>query len=88
MKDVRRRSQDWEEPTDKKYRTRNQVIIMNPFESLIGHDVFSVVLGLVLVMGVLAFARFDLRRTSRLPHLGTVLVKNRLKSFGSPPNRH
>jgi len=62
--------------------------MMNPLVSLIGHDALSVVLGLVLVMGVLAFARFELRRTSRLPHLGTVLVKNRLKSFGSLQNRH
>jgi hypothetical protein len=61
---------------------------MNTFESLIGHDALTIMIGVVLVIGVLAFARFDFRRTSRLPHLGTVLVKNRLKSFGSFPTRH
>jgi hypothetical protein len=52
---------------------------MNSFESFIGQDTLTIVLGVVLVLGVLAFAWFDLRRTSRLPDLGTVLVKNRLK---------
>lgn len=53
---------------------------MQPFESLIGPDAFTIVLGVILMLGVLAFAWFDVRRTSRLPDLGTVLVKNRLKS--------
>jgi len=52
---------------------------MNPIASFIGNDPATMVLGAVLVMGVLVFAWFDYRRTSRLPHLGTVMVKNRLK---------
>jgi hypothetical protein len=55
--------------------------LMYPLEWLTGQDVFTIVLGVLLVIGVLVFARFDIRRTSRLPHLGTVLVKNRLKRF-------
>jgi len=57
---------------------------MHPFESLLGHDAFTIALGVLLMLSVLAFARFDVRRTSRLPHLGTVLVKNRLKSSTRP----
>jgi hypothetical protein len=51
---------------------------MNPYEWLIAQDLFSIVVGILLVLGVLVFAWFDYRRISRLPHLGTVLVKNRL----------
>ncbi len=53
---------------------------MNPIAALIGNDVPTLVLGAVLIIGVLVFAWFDYRRTSRLPHLGTVMVKNRLNS--------
>ncbi len=53
---------------------------MTPITALIGNDAATIVLGTLLVMGVLVFAWFDYRRTSRLPHLGTVMVKNRLKS--------
>ncbi len=52
---------------------------MNPIMAFIGNDTSTLVLGMVLVVGVLVFARFDYRRTSRLPPLGTVMVKNRLK---------
>ena len=48
--------------------------------SFIENDTATIVIGVVLVMGVLVFAWFDYRRTSRLPHLGTVMVKNRLKA--------
>ena len=54
---------------------------MNPITALIGNDTATMVLGTLLVMGVLVFAWFDYRRTSRLPSLGTVMVKNRLKGF-------
>ena len=53
---------------------------MNIISAFIGNDTTSIVIGAVLVLGVLVFAWFDYRRTSRLPHLGTVMVKNRLKS--------
>jgi hypothetical protein len=53
---------------------------MNPFESFIGQDPLTIGLGIVLVLGVLAFAWFEVRRNSRLPSLGMVLVKNRLKN--------
>jgi hypothetical protein len=53
---------------------------MNTINSFIGNDSATIVIGAVLVMGVLVFAWFEYRRTSRLPHLGTVMVKNRLKS--------
>ncbi|MDH5428245.1 MAG: hypothetical protein OEZ57_08615 [Nitrospirota bacterium] len=53
---------------------------MNPIAALIGNDTSTLVMGAVLVLGVLVFAWFDYRRTSRLPHLGTVMVKNRLNS--------
>ncbi len=49
--------------------------------NFIGNDAPTIALGTVLVLGVLVFAWFDYRRTSRLPHLGTVMVKNRLKGF-------
>jgi hypothetical protein len=51
---------------------------MNPIAALIGNDPGTMVLGTVLVVGVLFFAWFENRRTSRLPNLGTVMVKNRL----------
>ncbi len=54
---------------------------MNPIAAFIGNDTPTMVLGVVLVVGVLVFAWFDYRRTSRLPHLGMVMVKNRLKGF-------
>jgi len=53
---------------------------MNPIVSLIGQDTLTVVLAIGLVVGVLIFGWFEHRRTSRLPDLGTVMVKNRLKS--------
>ena len=53
---------------------------MNMISNFIGNDTATIVIGAVLVMGVLVFAWFDYRRTARLPHLGTVMVKNRLKS--------
>lgn len=37
---------------------------------------------LVLVSAVVAFGWFEYRRNTRLPHLGTVMVKNRLKGSG------
>jgi hypothetical protein len=51
---------------------------MNPIAAFIGNDTPTLVLGTVLVVGVLFFAWVDYRRTSRLPNLGTVMVKNRL----------
>ena len=51
---------------------------MTSIAAFIGHDPETMVLGGVLVVGVLIFAWFDYRRTSRLPNLGTVMVKNRL----------
>lgn len=51
---------------------------MNPIAAFIVNNTVTMVLGAVLVMGVLVFAWFDYRRTSRLPHLGTIMVKNRL----------
>ncbi len=53
---------------------------MNPIAAFIANNTPTMILGVVLVMGVLIFAWFDYRRTSRLPHLGMVMVKNRLKS--------
>ena len=53
---------------------------MNALATVIGNDPGTMILGSVLVMGVLLFAWIENRRTSRLPHLGTVMVKNRLKS--------
>ena len=53
---------------------------MNPITAFIANDTPTMILGTVLVFGVLVFAWFDYRRTSRLPHLGMVMVKNRLKS--------
>ena len=52
---------------------------MNSIAAFIGNDTPTMILGTLLVMGVLVFAWFDYRRTSRLPNLGTVMVKNRLK---------
>ena len=39
----------------------------------------TVVVGLILITGVLLFGWYEYRRSARLPHLGTVMVKNRLK---------
>ncbi len=52
---------------------------MNPIAAFIGNDTPTLLLGVVLVVGVLVFGWFDHRRNSRLPPLGTVMVKNRLK---------
>lgn len=52
---------------------------MNLVEDFIGNDTSTLFLGVMLVVVVLAFGWFDHRRTSRLPPLGTVMVKNRLK---------
>ncbi len=54
---------------------------MHSISAVIGNDLPTIVLGTVLVLGVLVFGWFENRRTSRLPHLGTVMVKNRLKGF-------
>ena len=51
---------------------------MNQIADFMGSNTTTLALGVVLVMGVLLFAWFDYRRTSRLPHLGTIMVKNRL----------
>ena len=53
---------------------------MTPIVAFIGNDTVTLLLGVVLVVGVLVFGWFDYRRTSRLPALGTVMVKNRLNS--------
>ena len=53
---------------------------MNLITAFIGNDTPTLLIGAVLVVGVLAFGWFDKRRTSPLPPLGTVMVKNRLKS--------
>jgi hypothetical protein len=42
----------------------------------------TLLIGLILVSGVGVFGWFEYRRNIRLPHLGTVLVKNRLKRSG------
>ena len=54
---------------------------MNPITEFIVNDTQTIILGAILVIGVLVFTWFDYRRASRLPHLGTVMVKNRLKRF-------
>jgi len=51
---------------------------MNPIASFFGNDTPTMLVGTVLVVAVLFFAWLDYRRTSRLPNLGTVMVKNRL----------
>ncbi len=53
---------------------------MNALATFFGNDPVTMILGSVLVTGVLVFGWFENRRTARLPHLGTVMVKNRLKS--------
>jgi hypothetical protein len=56
-------------------------------ESVLGQDSVTIIAGGALILGVLVFGWFDYRRTSRLPPLGTVLVKNRLNSSGRFPNQ-
>ena len=41
---------------------------------------YTLGIGFVLMVGVVVFGCYDYRRTARLPHLGTVMVKNRLKN--------
>ncbi|MDH3503381.1 MAG: hypothetical protein OEM58_02485 [Nitrospirota bacterium] len=60
---------------------------MHLFELFIGHDPLSMGIALLLVLGVLAYGWFEVRRTSRLPHIGMVLIKNRLKSTSQFPTR-
>ncbi len=55
---------------------------MTPIEVFLANDSTTLALGTVLVLGVFVFGWFEHRRTSRLPNLGTVMVKNRLK--GTP----
>ena len=47
---------------------------VNPIAAFIENDPGTMVLGTVLVVGVLFFAWFEYRRTSRLPNLGIVMV--------------
>jgi hypothetical protein len=61
---------------------------MHPFETLFAHDPLTIALGVTLLLGVLAFAWFEVRRTSRLPPIGMVLVQNRLKSSSKFPTGH
>ncbi len=51
---------------------------MNEIAAFIANETPTVIMGAILMMGVLVFAWFDNKRTSRLPHLGMVMVKNRL----------
>lgn len=60
---------------------------MHLVELIIGHDPLSMGIALVLVLSVLAFGWFEVRRTSRLPHIGMVLIKNRLNSTSQFPAR-
>lgn len=58
---------------------------MHLLELFIGHDPLSMIIALVLVLSVLAYGWFEIRRTARLPHIGMVLIKNRLKNTGKSP---
>ncbi|WNM61313.1 hypothetical protein [Candidatus Nitrospira neomarina] len=58
---------------------------MHLLELFFGHDPLSMVIALVLVLGVLAYGWFEVRRTARLPHIGMVLIKNRLKTTSKSP---
>jgi len=55
------------------------------FEFFIGPDPLSIGIALVLVLSVLAYGWFEVRRTARLPHIGMVLIKNRLKTTSKFP---
>ncbi|GJL58769.1 MAG: hypothetical protein NPIRA03_16260 [Nitrospirales bacterium] len=59
---------------------------MHLLELFIGHDLLSMVIALVLVLSVLAYGWFEIRRTARLPHIGMVLIKNRLKNTSKSPH--
>ena len=53
---------------------------MLPLDVLTSEETLgTLLLGVGLILGVLAFGWFEYRRTSKLPNLGTVMVKNRLK---------
>ena len=51
---------------------------------------FTVILGLLLIGGILLFGWFDYRRNVRIPNIGLVLVKNRLSGAQQPgaPNHN
>ena len=54
---------------------------MSPLEILQNEEIIrTLLMGGGLVLLVLGFGWLEYRRTSRLPNLGTVMVKNRLKS--------
>ncbi|MDT3775983.1 hypothetical protein PJI16_00215 [Nitrospira sp. MA-1] len=58
---------------------------MHLIEFFIGSDPLSIGIALVLVLSVLAYGWYEVRRTARLPHIGTVLIKNRLKTTSNFP---
>ncbi|MDR4462393.1 MAG: hypothetical protein MRJ67_18035 [Nitrospirales bacterium] len=58
---------------------------MHLLELFMGHDPVSMGIALVLVLSVLAYGWFEVRRTARLPHIGMVLIKNRLKTTSKFP---
>jgi hypothetical protein len=58
---------------------------MHLVELFIGHDPLSICIAIALVLSVLAFGWFEVRRTSRLPHIGMVLIKNRLNGTSQFP---
>ena len=37
------------------------------------------IIGVVLILGILIFGWIDYRRHAQMPHIGVVMVKNRLK---------
>ena len=53
---------------------------MNTITAFLSNEIPTVIMGAVLMIGVLVLAWFDKKRISPMPHLGMVMVKNRLNS--------
>ncbi|HBP89508.1 MAG TPA: hypothetical protein PKK23_11590 [Nitrospirales bacterium] len=60
---------------------------MHLIELFVGDDPLSMGIALVLILSVLVYGWFEVRRNSRIPHIGMVLIKNRLKSTSQFPIR-
>lgn len=83
----KKKSQDRRKMTEEHGNTSGERSTVHLFELFIGPDPLSMGIALVLVLSVLAFGWFEVRRTARLPHIGMVLIKNRLKNTGKFPTR-
>ncbi len=81
----KRESQDHAEKTEEHKHTSGERSTVHLYELFIGNDPLSIGIAVVLILSVLGYGWFEVRRTARLPHIGMVLIKNRLKNASKFP---